>query len=183
MMNLIRLGEKLYDCRRKINYRCVLVFMVRTFLYRHELSDMERFFSLSSFRREFFAARPQLCAQLTRQFFFRGSKAEERRRIIVETFAALEQRFGQAALEQIYLPDRQPLVLWSADYAGKPLTVEMFFCLGEIREGAMTLALSLEGKFIYHVNFWIWQENGQPVIYIGCHQGTRQGLGINEMVF
>lgn len=129
----------------------------------------------------FFAAHPQVFAQLTRQFFFRNSRAAERLTAITQTFQVMERSFSDKALEYLYLDEQKPLHLWEMPYGEEhTLSLEMFFRNGEIREGSMTLALCLDGEFVYHINFWCAQEGEKQVLYIGCHQGSKHGLEVNK---
>ena len=75
-MNVWQLGQKLYNCDRWINYRCVLVFGIRCRLHAREVKALEEFLHHSPLRQQFFAAHPEVFAQLTRQFFYRGSTAK-----------------------------------------------------------------------------------------------------------
>lgn len=180
-MDLFTLGTKLYDCRRKINYRCVLVFMVRSMMHHGESKALQEFLQQTEMRKRFFAAHPQVFAQLTRQFFFRNSRAAERLTAITQTFQVIERSFSDKALEYLYLDEQKPLHLWEMPYGEEhTLSLEMFFRNGEIREGAMTLALCLDGEFVYHINFWCAQEGEKQVLYIGCHQGSKHGLEVNK---
>ena len=154
-MDLFTLGTKLYDCRRKINYRCVLVFMVCSMMHHGESKALQEFLQQTEMRKRFFAAHPQVFAQLTRQFFFRNSRAAERLTAIMQTFQVMERSFSDKALEYLYLDEQKPLHLWEMPYGEEhTLSLEMFFRNGEIREGSMTLALCLDGEFVYHINFW-----------------------------
>lgn len=180
-MDLFTLGTKLYDCRRKINYRCVLVFMVRSMLHHDESKALQEFLQQTEMRKRFFAAHPQVFAQLTRQFFFRNSRAAERLTAITQTFRVMEKSFSDTAMEYLYLDEQKPLHLWEMPYGEEhTLSLEMFFRNGEIREGSMTLALCLDGEFVYHINFWCAQEGEKQVLYIGCHQGSKHGLEVNK---
>ena len=180
-MDLFTLGTKLYDCRRKINYRCVLVFMVRSMMHHGESKALQEFRQQTEMRKRFFAAHPQVIAQLTRQFFFRNSRAAERLTAITQTFQVIERSFSDKALEYLYLDEQKPLHLWEMPYGEEhTLSLEMFFRNGEIREGSMTLALCLDGEFVYHINFWCAQEGEKQVLYIGCHQGSKHGLEVNK---
>lgn len=180
-MDLFTLGTKLYDCRRKINYRCVLVFMVRSMMHHGESKALQEFLQQTEMRKRFFAAHPQVFAQLTRQFFFRNSRAAERLTAIMQTFQVMERSFSDKALEYLYLDEQKPLHLWEMPYGEEhTLSLEMFFRNGEIREGSMTLALCLDGEFVYHINFWCAQEGEKQVLYIGCHQGSKHGLEVNK---
>ena len=180
-MDLFTLGTKLYDCRRKINYRCVLVFMVCSMMHHGESKALQEFLQQTEMRKRFFAAHPQVFAQLTRQFFFRNSRAAERLTAITQTFQVMERSFSDKALEYLYLDEQKPLHLWEMPYGEEhTLSLEMFFRNGEIREGSMTLALCLDGEFVYHINFWCAQEGEKQVLYIGCHQGSKHGLEVNK---
>ena len=180
-MDLFTLGTKLYDCRRKINYRCVLVFMVRSMLHHDESKALQEFLQQTEMRKRFFAAHPQVFAQLTRQFFFRNSRAAERLTAITQTFRVMEKSFSDTAMEYLYLDEQKPLHLWEMPYGEEhTLSLEMFFRNGEIREGSMTLALCLDGEFVYHINFWCTREGEKQVLYIGCHQGSKHGLEVNK---
>lgn len=180
-MDLFTLGTKLYDCRRKINYRYVLVFMVRSMMHHGESKALQEFLQQTEMRKRFFAAHPQVFAQLTRQFFFRNSRAAERLTAITQTFQVMERSFSDKALEYLYLDEQKPLHLWEMPYGEEhTLSLEMFFRNGEIREGSMTLALCLDGEFVYHINFWCAQEGEKQVLYIGCHQGSKHGLEVNK---
>ena len=180
-MDLFTLGTKLYDCRRKINYRCVLVFMVRSMMHHGESKALQEFLQQTEMRKRFFAAHPQVFAQLTRQFFFRNFRAAERLTAITQTFQVMERSFSDKALEYLYLDEQKPLHLWEMPYGEEhTLSLEMFFRNGEIREGSMTLALCLDGEFVYHINFWCAQEGEKQVLYIGCHQGSKHGLEVNK---
>ena len=53
-MDLFTLGTKLYDCRRKINYRCVLVFMVRSMMHHGESKALQEFLQQTEMRKRFF---------------------------------------------------------------------------------------------------------------------------------
>ena len=181
-MEWVHLGTKLYDCRRWINYRCVLVFMVRIFLHYRAAKTLQDFFQQSALRAKALQAHPLFFAQLTRQFFFRGSSAEERLKIIMQSMEAMESVFHMDALERMYLAGKQPFCLWQyKDREGRRMSLDLCFFDGEVREGAMTLVFRLEDMWVYHVNFWILCDSkGQRSLYIGCHQGSKNGLAVNK---
>lgn len=177
---LLRVGTKVYDCKRWINYRFLLVFAVRCMLHHKEVGQLQAFFRGSDFRRQVMQAHPMLYAQLTRQVIYRDSDIKGRLRAIIDTFAFMERHFSERVLSEVYLDEADPLILWSTEYEGQQMTVQLFFRNVEIREGALTFAVALDGRFIYHVNFWLWQEPEGLTAYIGCHQGSKEGLAINK---
>lgn len=180
-MNLFVLGTKLYNCQRWINYRCVLVFAVRCLLHKKDTDALYVFLQKNDLRKEFLKVHPQVFAQLTRHFFFRASKVAERLDIICSTFDVLERHFREETLNNIYLDETKPQTILKIPYQDTEMALVLFFRNGEIREGAMTLALTLRGNFVYHVNFWILVNKAQEkVLYIGCHQGSKDGLAMNK---
>ena len=179
-MNVWQLGQKLYNCDRWINYRCVLVFGICCRLHSREVKILEDFLHQNPLRQKFLATHPEVFAQLTRQFFYRGSTVQKRLACIIETIEFLEKRLNHSSVEKMYLHEGDPFELLRIPFADKELTLDFFFRRGEIREGSMSLFLRLEGKPIYHINFWVTSVNRQPAIYIGCHQGSKDGLEINK---
>jgi uncharacterized protein len=181
-MNLLILGVNLYDCRQRwIRYRFVPVFVIRSLLYWRQFKDLQGFLQQNELRSRFLATHPKVFAQLTRQLFYRGSRPDERLRIIKESFSMLEKAFTKDALEKMYLDESETLRLWEMPYLdGKALSLDLTFRDGESREGMMTLALQLDGCFVYHINFWLLQEFEKKIMVIGCHQGKKDGLRINK---
>ena len=179
-MNVWQLGQKLYNCDRWINYRCVLVFGIRCRLHAREVKKLEEFLHHSPFRQQFFAAHPEIFAQLTRQFFYRGSTAKERLACIIETIEFLEKRLKLSTIEKMYLHEGNPFELLRIPFGDRELTLDFFFRRGEIKKGSMSRFLRLDGQPVYHINFWLSSIDTRPALYIGCHQGSKDGLGINK---
>ena len=46
----------------------------------------------------------------------------------------------------------------------------------------MTLFVRSGDRMVYHVNFWLWNNDGKLDMYIGCHQGSKLGLEMNKML-
>lgn len=179
MIGLFKLGTRLYHCERWINYRCVLVFVIRSLLHHKEVQLLNNFFQLNPLRREISAVHPLVFAQLTRQFFYKNSSTSERLTVITHSLLFWENQFTEHALRQIYFGSG--LQLWSENYKGQNLAIDLAFRDGEIREGTMSLGLKLDNKYIYHTNFWIVSDmNSTLSLYIGALQGSRDGLSINK---
>ncbi|WP_231037977.1 VirK/YbjX family protein [Pectinatus frisingensis] len=179
MINLFKLGIRLYNCDRWINYRCVMVFVIRSLLHYKKVQTLHNFFCNTPLRHEIVTMHPLFFAQLTRQFFYRGSCTSKRLTIITQNFLVWENQFTEQALQQIYLGPG--LQLWSDNYKEQALTIDLAFRGSEIKEGAMSIGLKLDNKYIYHINFWIvFDENDTLSLYIGALQGSRNGLSINK---
>lgn len=69
-LGLIALGKRLYNCRRWINYRFLLVFYLRCSLHPQEVEELRRFLMATSLRQAIFEVNPQFFGQLTRCFFY-----------------------------------------------------------------------------------------------------------------
>ncbi|MBU2699558.1 putative protein VirK/YbjX [Sporomusaceae bacterium BoRhaA] len=179
MIDLLKLGTHLYNCKRWINYRCVMVFIIRLLLHHKEVQNLNNFFQLNPLRCEIITMHPLFFAQLTRQFFYKSSSTSERLTLITQSFLVLENQFTEQALQQIYLGPG--LQLWRENYKEQILAIDLAFRVGEIKEGTMSLGLKLDNKYIYHINFWIvFDENNTFSLYIGALQGSRSGLSINK---
>lgn len=189
-IDTIKLAGRIYNLDRKINYRFVPVFWLRCQFHKKYVVALQEFLSATELRRRIFQVNPQFFGQLTRNFFFRNSHIKQRYDAITETMTAMEGFFRTEALEKMYLDANNPLILLEIPYTYKEdgeewtdkLEVGMLFRSGEVREGAMTLFIRQGQDMIYHVNFWLWQENNVPFMYIGCHQGSKRGLGINKQL-
>lgn len=179
MINLLKLGTHLFNCKRWINYRYVMVFVIRSFLHYKEIQTLNNFFQFNPMRREIITMHPTFYAQLTRQVFYKGSSTSERMTIITQSFLVWENQITEQALQQIYLGPG--LQLWSENYKEQTLAIDLAYRGSEIREGTMSLGLKLDNKYIYHINFWIvLDENDTLSLYIGALQGSREGLSINK---
>lgn len=179
MINLPKLGMRLYNCKRWINYRCVMVFVIRSLLHYKEVKELSRFFQRNPLRSEIIKMHPLLFAQLTRRLFYKNSNVSERLTIITQSFSILENQFTEQALQQIYFGSG--LQLWSENYKKKILAIDLAFRGSESKEGTMCLGLKLDNKYIYHINFWlVFNMNNTLSLYIGALQGSRDGLSINK---
>lgn len=179
IVSLYHLGKQLYNCKRWMNYRFVLVFIIRSFIHYKNIQTLCDFFNYSPFRQNIITTHPKIFAQLTRQVFYKGSTTSERLTLILQSFLFFRDNFSKQALQQIYLGSG--ICLWSQVYKGQPLFINLIFLDSEIREGCMTLELKLNNKSIYHINFWIIiDEPTTSSLYIGALQGSRNGLSINK---
>lgn len=181
-MNTFFIGRQIYDCRKKKNYRCVAVFMIRCMIHRKEVCELQEFFSASPQRQAFFISHPKLFMQLTRQFFYLHSHIYERLNLIRSSFSFAESHFTRPALDHIYSLNGSSLLLWSGRLLDEAACIRLFYNSSELREGLLTLGFYIKNRSIYHINFWIENHSGKPVFYIGCHQGSKSGLDINRKI-
>lgn len=178
MIKYYQLGKKVFTTGKFLDFWHTIVFMVRAFCNSKEVQILEKFFQETPFRQNMIKTYPVLFAQLTRKFFYRNSKLIERLDIITQTVLTMESKFTEQALRRIYFDGG--IRLWSEEYKQQILSLDLLCCDSERREGLLTLALRLDGKNVYHVNFWFWNKNCLPAFYIGALQGSRDGLDINK---
>ena len=188
LKDLVDIGMKIYDCRRWINYRCVLVFLCRCYCNKKHVRVFQEFFGKTPLRRKFLHQHPKVFAQLSRQWLFRGSHISQRLNAAVTSWQYMEKVIPERVLEKIYVQEQDSWTLWEEVIEGKKLSLEVNFLDGEIKEGCLTVSLIWGGVTVYHINFWLTdsmpgcQERQELSACIGCHQGSRDGLGVNKLL-
>ncbi|MBP2643098.1 MAG: hypothetical protein H6Q67_985 [Firmicutes bacterium] len=123
IVNLYTLGKQLYKCDRWINYRFIIVFIIRSLMHPNEVQTLYDFFHSSPLRRKIITTHPTFFAQLTRHLFFKASTTSERLAIIIQSFVILEYKFTKQSLQQIYLGPG--IRLWSQWYKEHLLSIDM----------------------------------------------------------
>lgn len=178
MIKYYQLGKKVFATRKFLTFWHIIVFMIRAFFNSKEVQTLEKFFQEKPFRQDMVKTYPIFFAQLTRKFFYKNSTMAERLDIITQTVLTMESKFTEQALRQIYFDGG--IRLWSEEYKQQILSLDLLYRDSERREGLLTLALRINGKNVYHVNFWFLIKNYQTALYIGALQGSRDGLDINK---
>lgn len=175
---------KLYRCRigKIINYRWIPVFWLRCLVSKKEVESLESHFNSTEIGRSFLEHHPHVWFQLLRENFYRNSKASERLKLIIDTWKLIEKHFSDETRQKIYCHEIQgePHQLWQMDYNGKPLKVEINFIDGEIKEGCICITLKLDDLSVFHMNLWAVNRENKLKAYIGCYQGSRDGLDVNR---
>lgn len=194
--DMLNYGMEIY-CRngKFLDYRWIPVFLLRCLVHKKETDKMYVFFTANDMRKKALKLHYNLWAQITRQLFYKGSKAAERLSIILNSWSFIENLFNDQALKQIYFSteDRDPkarekyngrLVLWKKFYEGnEPLSIEFGLIDGQMKEGCASISLFHGEDFVYHINFWLTtpdKKTGKPDAYIGAHQGSKEGLDTNR---
>lgn len=177
MINSYKLGKQIFNCQKFLEYRRVIVFMLRALWNHQEVQGLHEFFRGNPHRHSIITMHPVFFSQLTRQVLYKNSSISERFSLITRHFSTLENQFMDQAVQQIYLGEG--IRLWSAQYKGQILAIDLEFRTSEFKEGLLTLGLKLDNKYIYHINFWLHFDK-QNALYIGALQGSREGLSINK---
>ncbi|MGM9539094.1 VirK/YbjX family protein [Anaerovibrio sp.] len=185
LRELAGVGTKIYDCRRWINYRCVLVFICRCYCNKKQVTRFQEFFAKTPLRRKFLHQHPKVFAQLSRQWLFRGSRIDQRLNAAVASWQYMEKMLPEYIMEKIYVQEQNRWTLWENVIEGKKLSLDVNFLDGEIKEGCLTVSLVWDGVTIYHINFWLrdsMPDSHEMSACIGCHQGSRDGLEVNKLL-
>lgn len=167
----IDLSTKIYNIQRLIDYRRVVVFIIRSLVHNTLIGNLMTFFRADPLRREIIENYPGIFEQATRQWLYRDSTVRDRLAIIKNHFRFLQERFGAEAIRQMYLKDG--ITLWSDVYLGEPIFLKLLFNNGHRKEGLTAIELYLGEQRIYRTIFWIApNDQGEMALWIGALQGS-----------
>lgn len=171
-------GKKLYKTHEFRGMKRYLVFKTRCRLHSGIIDEMLEFFSETPEREAMLMGSPSLLEQVTRTFFYKGSKWSERANIIKNHIRILENRFDGQLLREIYAEGKS-INLWKDSYQDNPLNMQLMFVGGQRKEGCMSLMMIYEGIALYQIMFWLGKDKyGDEAIFIGALQGTPNGSDI-----
>lgn len=177
MRTYIDLSKKIYTIRRFVDYRRVLVFIIRSLIQYKFLGRLISFFQLDHLRSKILEKFPGIIEQATRKWLYRGSTLGERLTIITEHFRFFQRRFTEEGLRQMYLKDG--ISLWSDQYLGQSIFLKLLFNTGHRKEGLAAVELYLEEKRIYRTIFWVAPDKQNEMsIWVGALQGSPGDLDL-----
>lgn len=171
-------GKSLYKTHILKEMKRYVVFRTRCRLHSSVVDDMLAFFSETPEREAMLMGCPSLLEQVTRTFFYKGSKWDERAELVKDNIRILEKHFEPELLQQLYAEGKS-INLWTDTYQDKPLTLNLLFHAGQRKEGCMSLMMIYEGMALYQIMFWLGKDKyGDEAIFIGALQGTPNGSDI-----
>ena len=171
-------GKSLYKTHILKELKRYVVFRTRCRLHSGTVDDMLSFFAETPEREAMLRGCPSLLEQVTRTFFYKGSKWNERAELVKNHICILEKHFKPELLQELYAENKH-LKLWEDTYQEKPLTLELMFHAGQRKEGCISLMMVYEGTALYQIMFWLGKDkNGDEAIFIGALQGTPNGSDI-----
>jgi len=177
MNNYVQLGAKIYRHKRFSDYRRMVPFIIRALANHRKMQELIQFFQLNPLRRDIVSVYPYVFEQATRCIFYRNSTFTERMILIQEHFLFFEKKFTQEALRLMYL--RDGITLWSSDYQGEILSLNLYFEENHKKEGLMGIVFKFGVRMIYQIVFWTDPDkNGEITLKIGALQGSPGGLDI-----
>ena len=171
-------GKKLYKTNVLKEMKRYVVFRTRCRLHSSVVEDMLAFFSETPEREAMLMGSPSLLEQVTRTFFYKDSKWNERAELVKNNIRILEKHFNPELLQEIYAENKH-IKLWEDVYQDKPLVMELFFHAGQRKEGTLSVTMIYEGIALYQIMFWLGKDkDGDEGIFIGALQGTPNGSDI-----
>ena len=183
MKKYIYLGRRILSHRdtSDFNFQRFIVFVIRATLNHRKVDNLIEFFSTNLNLSTIEAENSIVYEQLTRSVFYHKSTISERLALIKSHFTFVSKNFEKSYLDAIY-SDRQ-IKLWEHCYGDHQLYLNLNFKYVDRKEGLMSIELTLDEERIYHITFWINQENNKsPVLYIGALQGKLGGANtIHEL--
>lgn len=171
-------GKKLYKTNVLKEMKRYVVFRTRCRLHSSVVEDMLAFFSETPEREAMLMGSPSLLEQVTRTFFYKDSKWNERAELVKDNIRILEKHFNPELLQEIYAENKH-IKLWEDVYQDKPLVMKLFFHAGQRKEGTLSVTMIYEGIALYQIMFWLGKDKyGDEAIFIGALQGTPNGSDI-----
>lgn len=171
-------GKKLYKTNVLKEMKRYVVFRTRCRLHSSVVEDMLAFFSETPEREAMLMGSPSLLEQVTRTFFYKDSKWNERAELVKNNIRILEKHFNPELLQELYAENKH-IKLWEDVYQDKPLVMELFFHAGQRKEGTLSVTMIYEGIAMYQIMFWLGKDkDGDEAIFIGALQGTPNGSDI-----
>lgn len=146
------------------------------FKYYSSLNAVNNFFDETPLRKFLFEIpgfSQNIYKQQIRQFFHRGSLADDRARYLRSHFSLIEKLHTDDCVKKMYLGILPSLTIF---HEGDWLTLEFTYQNHVEREGLLMLSLKMNGVTLYKVFFWLMIHGSQPALCIGAFQGGKNTL-------
>ena len=178
---IIELGKRIYDTSNPREKHRFAVFVARSLLHRYAWLDLYNWFMSDDERRKILEKNPFPMEQITRAFFYKGSKFNERIDIVRNHYSYL---LDKVKLDYaLRISDMQSnYTIWTANNDGEEWNAKLMNAPGNRKEGMMTLVMYFGGIQLYQVMFWLGcNAKNEPGLYIGAMQGPNID-GARELV-
>ncbi|MBQ9364207.1 MAG: DUF535 domain-containing protein [Schwartzia sp.] len=173
-MNLSEIGHKIYDTRKKREFRRYIVFRARGFIYRGRMKAIDDFFQSTPLLSSVADTYPFVYEQPMRAFFYHRSTFDERIALVENHMAFLAGCLAPDAMRDLY--NLKEIALWDGiEVEGRQLSLELSFEPGQRKEGLLSVMLRYGGAPFYQIIFWIGRDmirrSEEWAMYIGAMQG------------
>ncbi|MDO4179397.1 MAG: VirK/YbjX family protein [Phascolarctobacterium sp.] len=169
-------GESLYHLDIIKEYKRYVVFRARVKLNSSKMEKFVAFFEATPERKTLMMGNPSFIEQVTRSFFYKNSKLDERIKLVQEHVEILEGKFNNAFFEAIYEPAQsgRSIKLWEMDTEEKNLSMCLEFHPGQRKEGCLALVVRYGEEYLYQIMFWAAKDKeGKPALFVGALQGPQ----------
>lgn len=179
-------GRKIYGKRSWRETRRVVLHTVRSMSRRQQMNRLENYFANYKPDPELLHRQIGLYELMTRIFFYKDSKVDERLDAIINHFDYIQNVFTDEAIQSMYSVDmdnflddvsriKRGIIIWQSEELN--MKAQLYYGAGQRKEGLLTLLLTLESQGVYHANFRFGKGfNGEKAMWIGTIQGYKDGL-------
>ena len=179
-------GRKIYGKRTWRETRRVVLHTARSMNRQQEMKRLEQYFANYTPDCHILERQVGLYELMTRIFFFKDSRVEERLEAIINHFDYIKEVFTDQAIQSMYSVDpdnflddvsriKRGIIIWQSEELA--MKAQLYYGAGQRKEGLLTLLITLEGKGLYHANLRFGKGlNGEKALWIGTIQGYKDGL-------
>ncbi len=168
---IIELGKSIYDMGNPRELHRLLVFVVRSILYWPSVKELLQFFAANESRRKLLAENAFPVEQMTRAFFYAGSTVEERKKLIMAHYCALEEKLHQDYFDKLTRKYAE-YTIWQSPDEDIDWKAQLFVEPGQRKEGLMSVVMRLNNAHLYQIMFWLAPDKNRELsLWIGAMQG------------
>ena len=177
MLNLLKIGRRIYDTKNPREAHRLAVFLARGTLHYGQMKNLYDYFMADEVRRRILAKNPFPLEQLTRAFFYYRSKWNERLTLIKAHFDYITAKLKPEAAEHLALYNRHEIWRYDEDWYAALLVAP-----GQRKEGLLSVVMYYKKVELYQIMFWFAPDkDGKPALFIGAMQGPNTA-DANELI-
>lgn len=169
-MDYIELGKKIYNMENPREVKRCVVFVARCLLNNGRMKKIHQFFHQNELLAKVAEDYPFVYEQPTRAFFYRNSTFDERVELLEQHMRFIQMHFKKEVFLGLY--NRQAYPLWESKDESGHLCFELWYNLGQRKEGILSIVLRLDEYYLYQMMIWIApNKDGEWSLWIGAMQG------------
>lgn len=170
MESFVSLGKKIYNMKNPREVRRMWVFVLRCWLHRGKLLELDRFMHQNEALASIAEIYPFVYEQPLRAFFYNKSTLKERMDLMKNHMSFMLAKFKDDVVKKIY--QNSPCVLWENCEDDEVLSLSLWYHPGQRKEGILSATLNLDGRELYQMMFWFNKDQeSNYALWIGAMQG------------
>ncbi|MBR2215273.1 MAG: DUF535 domain-containing protein [Selenomonadaceae bacterium] len=171
MIYFLTLGRQIYRLSNWREAHRFVVFVLRCFLCRRDMTELYAWFQADELRREILSQYPFYLEQVTRAFFYAGSTLAERRQIVQKHLAYAQKITKPEWFSRLHTGEK--LTIWKWNETDVNWQTDLQISPGQRKEGLLAVNMYWEGIPLYQVIFWLNEDqHGESSLWIGALQGS-----------